>query len=84
MYAIRSYYAIIAPVPARAPREARAAAAGGGTRSDTPVHPPGGEMTTLRQRLTRSLDALSRKGVALGPYDCAVEKDLRAPSYNFV
>ncbi|MFH8252632.1 CocE/NonD family hydrolase [Microbacterium sp. B2969] len=36
-------------------------------------------MTTLRQRLTRTLDARVRKGAELGPYDCVVERDLRVP-----
>ena len=36
-------------------------------------------MTTLRQRLTRALDARSRKGVELGPYDITIERDLRVP-----
>ena len=36
-------------------------------------------MTTLRQRLTRSLDARTRKGVDLGPYDITIERDLRVP-----
>ncbi|WP_165310701.1 CocE/NonD family hydrolase [Microbacterium protaetiae] len=34
-------------------------------------------MTTLRQRITRTLDARSRRGVTLGPYDVAVDRDLR-------
>ena len=36
-------------------------------------------MTTLRQRLTRALDARSKKGVELGPYDITIERDLRVP-----
>ncbi|WP_082467811.1 CocE/NonD family hydrolase [Leifsonia sp. Leaf264] len=36
-------------------------------------------MTTLRQRLTRALDARTRKGVELGPYDITIERDLRVP-----
>jgi putative CocE/NonD family hydrolase len=36
-------------------------------------------MTTLRQRLTRSFDARSRKGVDLGPYEITIERDLRVP-----
>lgn len=36
-------------------------------------------MTTLRQRMTRSLDARSRKGVELGPYEIEIERDLRVP-----
>ncbi|GAA1973042.1 CocE/NonD family hydrolase [Microbacterium pumilum] len=36
-------------------------------------------MTTLRQRLTRSIDARTRKGVDLGPYEITIERDLRVP-----
>ena len=36
-------------------------------------------MTTLRQRLTRALDAQSKKGVTLGSYDITIERDLRVP-----
>ncbi|GAA1960305.1 hypothetical protein GCM10009776_23630 [Microbacterium deminutum] len=36
-------------------------------------------MTTLRQRLTRSIDARTRKGVELGPFDITIQRDLRVP-----
>ncbi|WP_137845012.1 CocE/NonD family hydrolase [Microbacterium sp. 2FI] len=36
-------------------------------------------MTTLRQRITRSLDARTHKGVELGPYGIEIERDLRVP-----
>ncbi|BCK54865.1 CocE/NonD family hydrolase [Nocardia wallacei] len=36
-------------------------------------------MTTLRQRLTRALDARTRGSTALGPYPVTVDRDLRAP-----
>lgn len=36
-------------------------------------------MTTLRQRLTRALDARARKGADLGPYDIEIERDVRVP-----
>lgn len=36
-------------------------------------------MTTLRQRLTRSIDARTRKGVDLGPYEITIERDVHVP-----
>ena len=36
-------------------------------------------MTTLRQRLTRAVDARARGGVELGPHDIDVIRDLRVP-----
>ena len=36
-------------------------------------------MSALRQRLTRSMDARSLKGVEIGPYAVEVEKGLRVP-----
>ncbi|WP_024805999.1 CocE/NonD family hydrolase [Nocardia sp. BMG51109] len=36
-------------------------------------------MTTLRQRLTRTLDARTRGDVELGPHDVVVERNLRTP-----
>ncbi len=34
-------------------------------------------MTTLRQRITRALDARASRGVELGPYEIAIERDIR-------
>ncbi|MDN4476865.1 CocE/NonD family hydrolase [Demequina sp. SYSU T00192] len=36
-------------------------------------------MTTLRQRITRALDARSHRGVAPGPHDIRIERDLEVP-----
>ncbi|MEQ6899224.1 CocE/NonD family hydrolase [Microbacterium sp. KR10-403] len=36
-------------------------------------------MTTLKQRITRAIDARSRKGVTLGPHDIEIIRDLRTP-----
>ncbi|WP_394551745.1 CocE/NonD family hydrolase [Agromyces sp. MMS24-JH15] len=36
-------------------------------------------MTTLGQRLTRSMDARARKGATLGPHEITIERDLRVP-----
>jgi len=36
-------------------------------------------MTTLRQRITRAMDARSRKGVELGPHEIEIRRDLRVP-----
>jgi len=36
-------------------------------------------MTTLRQRMTRALDARTRRGVELGPYDIETQRDIRTP-----
>ncbi|SFS14422.1 hypothetical protein SAMN04487846_2919 [Microbacterium sp. cf046] len=36
-------------------------------------------MTSLRQRLTRALDARTYKGVDLGPHEIEIQRDLRVP-----
>lgn len=36
-------------------------------------------MATLRQRVTRALDALISRGVDLGPHEIVIERDLRVP-----
>jgi uncharacterized protein len=36
-------------------------------------------MTTLRQRITRALDARTLRGVELGPYEIGIQRDLRVP-----